>query len=144
MILDNEKSFEEIPEVYGGFPLKKGFIKIGNVALQKYSVKAELDESTNEIRIPFADKERFTLEELRDMWPDEEDDPNDWRVRLTAGITLSEKTAEGVTEAWCEYELIAPENVDEQDCCYDLTEAEYEQAIELIEAFLNATVDCEN
>lgn len=78
------------------------------------------------------------------MWPDDEDDPNDWRVRLTAGITLSEKQAEGVMEAWCEYELIAPENVDEQDCYYDLTEAEYNQAIELIEAFLNATVDCEN
>lgn len=142
MILDNEKSFEGIPEVYGGFPLKNGFIEIGNSALQKYGVKAEYNEGTNEILIPFVDKERFTLEELREMWPDDEDDPKDWRVRLTAVMVLSKNPAEGITEAGCEYELFAPDNVDEQDVYYDLTDEEYDLAIELIETFLNATVDC--
>ena len=76
------------------------------------------------------------------MWPDDEDDPKDWRVRLTAVIILSKNPSEGVTEAGCEYELFAPDNVDEQDVYYDLTDEEYDLAIELIEAFLNATVDC--
>ena len=142
MILDNEKSFEGIPEVYGGFALKKSFMEIGNAVLQKYGIKAEYDESANEIHIPFVDKERFTLEELREMWPDDEDDPKDWRVRLTAVIILSKNPSEGVTEAGCKYELIAPDNVDEQDVYYDLTDEEYDLAIELIETFLNATVDC--
>ena len=35
MILDNEKNFESVVEIYGGFPLKPDFLDVGNAALKE-------------------------------------------------------------------------------------------------------------
>lgn len=139
MILEDEKSFESVAEIYNGFPLKEDFLEAGNAALTEFGVKAEYADGV--IRIPFVDKQRFTLEELRDMWPDDEDDPDDWRVLVAACVELSDGPAAGVTDSYYEYEFVLPENVDD-DSDYDITGEEYDRAILLIETFLNAAVDC--
>lgn len=139
MILEDEKSFESVAEIYGGFPLKENFLEAGNAVLADFGVKAELEDGV--IRIPFVDKQRYTLEELREMWPDDEEDPDDWRIQVAACIELSDEPAEGVTDSYYEYEFILPENVDD-DSDYDITREEYDRAILLIETFLNAAVDC--
>lgn len=56
-------SFESVVEIYGGFPLKTDFLDAGNAALTEFGMKAELEDGV--IRIPFVDKHRYTLEELR-------------------------------------------------------------------------------
>ena len=135
----NTKSFESVVEIYGGFPLKEDFLEIGNAALAEYGVKAELEDGV--IRIPFLDKQRYTLEELREFWPEDEDDPDDWRVLVAACIELSDEPAEGVVDSYYEYEFVFPDDVDD-DSDYEVTKEEYDRAIALIETFLNATVDC--
>ena len=139
MILEDEKSFESVAEIYGGFPLKKNFLEAGNAALAEFGVKAVFESGV--IRIPFVDKQRYTLEELREMWPDDEDDPDDWRVQVAACIEMADGPAEGVTDSYYEYEYVLPEDV-EDDSDYDITRDEYDRAILLIETFLNAAVDC--
>lgn len=134
----NTKSFESVVEIYGGFPLKENFLEIGNAALAEYGVKAELEDGV--IRIPFLDKQRYTLEELREFWPEDEDDPDDWRVLVAACIELSNEPSEGVVDSYYEYELVFPDDVDD-DSDYEVTKEEYDRAIALIETFLNATVE---
>lgn len=140
MMLTMEKSFESVVEIYGGFPLKADFLEAGNAALAEFGVKAELENGV--IRIPFVDKQRYTLDELREFWPDDEDDPDDWRVQVAACIELSDEFEEGVVDSYYEYEFIVPDDVDD-DGDYDITREEYDRAIVLIETFLNAAVDCE-
>ena len=140
MILEDGKSFESVTEVYGGFPLKENFLEAGNAALAGFGVKASYEEGV--IRIPYMDKQLYTLEELRESWPLNDDEPDDWRVLLTACIELSNGPEEGVTDSYYEYELIIPEDVDD-DGDYDITEKEYNRAILLIETFLNAAVNAE-
>ena len=140
MMLTMEKSFESVVEIYGGFPLKADFLGAGNAALAEFGVKAELENGV--IRIPFVDKQRYTLDELREFWPDDEDDPDDWRVQVAACIELSDEFEEGVVDSYYEYEFIVPDDVDD-DSDYDITREEYDRAIVLIETFLNAAVDCE-
>ena len=139
MILEDEKSVESVAEIYGGFPLKEDFLEAGNAALAEFGVKAEYEDGV--IRIPFVDKQRYSMEELREMWPDDEDDPDDWRVQVAACIEMADGPAEGVTDSYYEYEYVLPEDVDD-DSDYDITREEYDRAIMLIETFLNAAVDC--
>ncbi len=139
MILEDEKSFESVAEIYGGFPLKENFQEAGNAALAEFGAHAEYEGGL--IRIPFVDKQRYTLEELREMWPDDEDDPDDWRVQVAACIEMADGPAEGVTDSYYEYEYVLPEDV-EDDSDYNITRDEYDRAILLIETFLNAAVDC--
>ena len=40
MLFENVDRFEEIPEVYGVFPLRDDFLEAGNKALEKYGVKS--------------------------------------------------------------------------------------------------------
>ncbi len=142
MMLGYEKNFESVAETYGGFPLKKDFLSAGNAALEKYGVKAKLED--NLIRIPFADRECYTADELEEMFPSDEDapaeKPEDWRVRLDACIQLSKDPSEGVKDAWYEYDLINPYDADDEEFCCE--KEEFDLAITLIETFLNAAVDC--
>ena len=131
MLLDDSKSLDRISEDYGGVSLKKDFMEIGNAALVKYGVKAELKDRI--IRIPYVDKTC----DINDAYPEKD---QKWNVKISACIELSENQAEGVIDAWYEYEVYNSEGTDE-NLEYDITDEEYEQAIQLIETFLNATVD---
>ena len=44
-MLDFENSaFDEIGEIYGGFPLRENFMEIGNAALKEFGVEAEYED----------------------------------------------------------------------------------------------------
>ena len=64
MILDNEKSFESVVEIYGGFPLKPDFLDVGNAALKERDLKAKYEDGL--ICIPFICRPYYTPDELDD------------------------------------------------------------------------------
>ena len=142
MLLENVDRFEEIPEVYGAFPLKEDFLEAGNAALKKYGVEARIVD--NVIHIPFTDRLLFSAEDLVDC--DLEEDEaymKDWRMRVDACISLNGDPEEGIREVWCEYVVVLPddENNREFDDYYEPRLEEYDRGYDLIEAFLNRAVD---
>lgn len=142
MILNAEKSYAETVEIYGGFPLKENFLDIGNAALAEFGVQAELTDD-DVIRIPFVDRLLYTQDDLDELCDDEEsmEDMKTWRVRAEACIELSDDPSIGVRDAYSEYRIITPWDIDFDDC-FELTDEEYQQSIFLIETFLNTVIDC--
>lgn len=145
MLLEYEKDFDSITETYGGFPLKKDFLAAGNAALEKYGVRAKLEDGL--IRIPVFEKNRFTEEEMEEVFPadvfDPPEKPEDWRVRVDACILLSENPAEGVKDSWYDYKYLSPYRIEDDEDEYECEEEELDLAIKLAETFLNAAVDCD-
>ena len=142
MLLENVDRFEEIPEVYGVFPLKEDFLEAGNAALKKYGVEARIVD--NVIHIPFTDRLLFSAEELADNGIEEDDEyMKDWRMRVDACISLNGDPEEGIREVWCEYVVVLPddENNREFDDYYEPRIEEYDRGYDLIEVFLNRAVD---
>lgn len=142
MLLENMDRYEEIPEVYGVFPLKKDFLEAGNKALEKYGVKAEVED--NVIRIPFVDRLLFSEEDYADNSIEEDDEyMKAWRMRMDACISLNRHPEDGIREVWCEYTVVLPddENNREFDDYYEPRLNEYDKGYDLIEVFLNKAVD---
>ena len=142
MLLENVDRFEEIPEVYGAFPLKEDFLEAGNAALKKYGVEARIVD--NVIHIPFADRLLFSAEDLADNGIEEDDEyMKDWRMRVDACISLNGDPEEGIREVWCEYMVVMPddENNREFDDYYEPRLEEYDRGYDLIEVFLNRAVN---
>ena len=144
MILENVDRFEEIPEVYGAFPLRRDFLEAGNAALRKFGVQAEMED--NVVRIPFADRPLFSEDEygLYGLDDGKNDGRKKWRMEVTACISLNRKPEDGIREVWCEYSVVVPA----EDGCgkdYDLYfepyMKEYDRGYDLIEAFLDRAVD---
>ena len=124
MLLENVDRFEEIPEVYGAFPLKEDFLDV--------------------IHIPFTDRLLFSSENPADNGIEEDDGyMKDWRMRVDACISLNGDPEEGIREVWCEYMVVMPnnENNREFDDYYEPRTEEYDRGYDLIEAFLNRAVD---
>ena len=142
MLLENVDRFEEIPEVYGAFPLKEDFLEAGNAALKKYGVEARIVD--NVIHIPFTDRLLFSADELADNGIEEDDEyMKDWRMRVDACISLNGDPEEGIREVWCEYVVVLPEdeNNREFDDYYEPRIEEYDRGYDLIEVFLDRAVD---
>ena len=142
MLLENVDRFEEIPEVYGAFPLKEDFLEAGNAVLKKYGVQAKIVD--NVIHIPFADRLLFSEDELADNGIGEDDDDmKEWRMRVDACISLNGDPEEGIREVWCEYVVVLPddENNREFDDYYEPRTEEYDRGYDLIEVFLDRAVD---
>lgn len=142
MLLENVDRFEEIPEVYGAFPLKEDFLEAGNAALKKFGVEARIVD--NVIHIPFTDRLLFSPEDLADNGIEEDDEyMKDWRMRVDACISLNGDPEEGIREVWCEYMVVMPEdeNNREFDDYYEPRTDEYDRRYDLIEAFLDRAVD---
>ena len=142
MLLENVDRFEEIPEVYGAFPLKEDFLEAGNAALKKFGVQAKIVD--NVIHIPFTDRLLFSEDELADNGIEEDDEyMKDWRMRVEACISLNGDPEEGIREVWCEYVVVLPddENNREFDDYYEPRIEEYDRGYDLIEVFLNRAVD---
>ena len=143
MLLNNVDRFEEIPEVYGVFPLKDDFLEAGNAALKQYGLQAEVID--NVIHIPFADRLLFSEDEYDLYGVDDEDnaDMKAWRMKIDACISLNSDPDEGIREVWCEYTVVLPEdeNNREYDDYYEPRMNEYDQGYDLIEIFLNKAVD---
>ena len=142
MLLENVDRFEEIPEVYGAFPLKEDFLEAGNAALKKFGVEARIMD--NVIHIPFADRLLFSAEDLADNGIEEDDEyMKDWRMRVDACISLNGDPEEGIREVWCEYVVVMPddENNREFDDYYEPRIEEYDRGYDLIEIFLDRAVD---
>ena len=143
MLLENVDRYEEIPEVYGVFPLKKDFLEAGNKALEKYGVKAEVED--NVIRIPFTDRLLFSEDEYDLYGVDDEENAEmkQWRMEVTACISLNRHPEDGIREVWCEYTVVLPddENNREFDDYYEPRLNEYDKGYDLIEVFLDKAVD---
>ena len=142
MLLENVDRFEEIPEVYGAFPLKEDFLEAGNAALKKFGVEARIVD--NVIHIPFTDRLLFSAEDLADNGIEEDDEyMKDWRMRVDACISLNGDPEEGIREVWCEYVVVLPddENNREFDDYYEPRIEEYDRGYDLIEVFLNRAID---
>jgi hypothetical protein len=135
MLFENVDRFEEIPEVYGVFPLRDDFLEAGNRALEKYGVKAEVED--NVVRIPFADR-------LLSDGADGENAGKDWRMEITACISLNRHPEDGIREVWCEYNVVVPPEEDcgkDYDLYYEPCLKEYDQGYDLIEVFLDRAVN---
>ncbi len=142
MLLENVDRFEEIPEVYGAFPLKEDFLEAGNAALKKFGVEARIVD--NVIHIPFTDRLLFSEDELADNGVEEDDEyMKDWRMRVDACISLNGDPEEGIREVWCEYVVVLPDNENnrEFDDYYEPRIEEYDRGYDLIEVFLDQAVD---
>ena len=143
MLLDNADRFEEIPEVYGPFPLKEDFLEAGNTALKEYGLEARIED--NVIRIPFMDRLLFSEDEYDLYGVDDEinADMKQWRLRVDACISLNGDPEEGIREVWCEYAVVLPGEEDNHDFddFYEPREEEYDRGYDLIEVFLDRAVD---
>ena len=141
MLFENVDRFEEIPEVYGVFPLRENFLEAGNAALKEYGLEARIVD--NVIRIPFVDRLLFSEDEY-DFYgvdDDENADMKDWRIRAEACITLNGDPEEGIRGVYCDYEFDTYEGDDWSYETYSPREEEYDRAYDLIEIFLNKAVD---
>ena len=142
MLMENVDRFEEIPEVYGAFPLKEDFLEAGNAALKKFGVEARIVD--NVIHIPFADRLLFSEDELADNGIEEDDEyMKDWRMKVDACISLNGDPEEGIREVWCEYVVVLPDDESnrEFDDYYEPRIEEYDRGYDLIEVFLDQAVD---
>ena len=142
MLLNNVDRYEEIPEVYGVFPLKDDFLEAGNAALKQYGLQAKVID--NVIHIPFADRLLFSEDEYDFYGVDDEDnaDMKAWRMKIDACISLNGGLDEGIRDVWCEYSVVVPEDPEEDySDCYEPSNEEYDCAYDLIEIFLNKAVD---
>ncbi len=143
MILDNERNYEEIEEIYGGFPLKKNFMEAGNAAIKASGTQARLEDSV--IRIPFVDRLLFSEDEYDEYGIDDDfATMKEWRIRAEAIITLDGDPEEGIREAHYEHEVIFPdEDIDllELSFEYHPTDEELIYGLDLAEDFLNAAID---
>lgn len=144
MILDTEKSFESVLEIYGGFPLKENFLDAGNAVLAQYDLQAEYEDGV--IRIPYVARPYYTAEELEEYLEegiDEEYIPQMKQSVLYAEIVIdAEDSKSGITDVGFECRAEGEAAEDDPEIIEDhLTEKEWDLQIELIEAFLNAAVD---
>ena len=80
--------YEEIPEIYGVFPLRENYLEAGNAWLKnKYGVEALVKD--NVVRIPFTDRLLFSEDEYDFYGIDEDsEDMKQWRMQVTACISL--------------------------------------------------------
>lgn len=143
MITNMEKSFEEVTEVYSGFPFKDNFMKIGNQALKKYDIAAELEDDTIHIRYlsrPLYDEEELSYFDEEDM-----EEAKKQMLEAEALIRIGSNPKEGIIETGFD---CWPATLDEDDDFYVddyyITADEETQAVEIIEAFLNVAIDCES
>ena len=144
MMLTMKNDFESVVEMYGGFPLREDFLEAGNAALEKLGLKAYIDD--DEIRIPFLSRPYCDEEELeyyRDSGWEEEDieDISKWILKLEAVIRIGKDLREGILETDM---LCDVENVDEYDEVYpedQICQEDADNAITVIETFLNLAVD---
>ncbi len=144
MILDNEKSFESVVEIYGGFPLKEDFLEAGNVALKKYDLEAEYEDGV--IRIPYINRPYYSEEELdecRDEGFSEKDIQRMMESRFYAEIIIEAADFKvGITEVGYEYSADGDGEFDDEEVVEGhITEEDYDQIILIIESFLNEAVD---
>jgi len=141
MLLNNVDRYEEIPEVYGVFPLRDDFLEAGNAALKQYGLQAEVIDHV--IHIPFTDRPLFSEDEYALYGVDDEDnaDMKNWRMKIDACITLNGRPDEGIRDVWCDYSVIVPEDPEENySDCYEPSNEEFNRAYDLIEIFLNKAV----
>lgn len=144
MILDAEKSFESIVEIYGGFPLKGDFLDAGNSVLAERELEAEYIDGM--IRIPFICRPYYTADELDD-WQDEgcteKEIKEMQRAVFHVEVLISaEDPAKGITEVDYEFYIDGEEVYDDYEIMDDhVTDEDYDRMIEIVEAFLNAAVD---
>ena len=146
MITDMEKSFEEISEIYGGFPLKDNFLEAGNAAIAVHGAAAELVD--DKIRIHYLSRQFYTEEELDDFRDNGDDEDligivSKWLLKADALIVPDQNPKNGILEA--DYECWA-EGPDEYDEVYpydQITGEEVDLALKVIEDFLNAAVSAE-
>ena len=143
-MLDFENSaFDEIGEIYGGFPLRENFMEIGNAALKEFGVEAEYEDGI--IRIPYVCREYFNEEDLEWFEENEFDLDEVRKSRLYAvALIRVEDPKIGVTGAdldcWADGEA---ENDDAEIIEDHMSSEEWDQAEKLIEAFLNVAVNAD-
>lgn len=142
-MLDYEKDFEEIVNTYSGIPLKENFMETGNTALESYGVQAVLKDGV--IRIHFADRPLYDEDEINELAEDDEMEEAlaNWKISIDACIQPGKHLADGIQDSFYTYEILTPEHIEGLEEEYDICPKEYDQAIRLVEAFLNAAVDCE-
>ena len=145
MLEFDDNQFEEVVEIYGGFPLKKDFLEIGNAALKDFGVEAVYEDGI--IRIPYVERPYYTEEELQEC-RDEGFSDKDIR-RMKESVFYAEVQIEvrdpqaGITDAGFDCWADGDGEFDDPEIWEDhLTDEEWDQQIAMIEAFLNATVDC--
>ena len=134
------KSYLKLDKIYGGIPLTERFLRVGNDALETYGVMAEL--RNGRILIPFRERSLFTRDELTEMNDDNQDpvEMGSWRIRISAVIVLDGDPGNGIRRTSYEYTIITPDGEEGLEEYYDIRKDECAQGVELIEAFLNATV----
>ena len=145
MILDNEKSFESVVEIYGGFPLKENYLELGNTAMEKYGLKAEYLEGL--IRMSYINRPYYSEEDLddcRDHGFTEKDIKRMMESRFYADIFIEAKDPKaGITEVGYLFSADGDGEFDDlEEIESHITDEEYNQIIEIIESFLNVAVDC--
>ncbi len=145
MIL-HDIDFDEIPDIYGGFPLKENYLEAGNAALKKYGVKATVVNGA--IRIPYLSRPYCDEEELdyyRDecLWEEKYvEEAKGWLLKADAIIRLETDPRKGITEA--DIECYAEGLGEDDDYSEDrITPEEYELALKIIIDFLDTAVDAE-
>ena len=146
MILENEKSFESVVEVYGDFPLKSDFLNAGNTVLAEHGLEAEYVDGM--IRIPFICRSYYTDEDL-DAWRAEgctEKEIRDMKRAIFHVDLLieAENPESGITDVDYEFFVDGEEVYDDFEIMDEhVTPEDYDRMIETAEAFLNVAVDAE-
>ena len=145
MILDNEKSFESVVEIYGGFPLKPDFLDVGNAALKERDLKAKYEDGL--ICIPFICRPYYTPDELDDWRAEgctEEEIRDMKRAVFHVDLLIEAKDpSKGITDLDYEFFIDGEEVYDDYEIMDDhVTLEDYNKMIETAESFLNVAVDC--
>jgi len=137
--------YDEVVDIYGGFPLKENFLDVGNEALKKFGVEAVYEDGI--IRIPYVERPYYTEEELQECRDEGFTDKDIRRMKESmlcaeAQIMVEDPQA-GITEASYDIQVEGDGEYDDFEVWQDhLTDEEWDQQIVMIEAFLNAAVDC--
>ena len=147
MLLDFDGDrFEEIDEIYWGFPLKENFLEIGNAALAKYGVTAEYhDEAVGIIFVvrPYYPEEE--LERCRAEGFSPKDIARMKKSRFYArAVLLVSDPKKGLDGSAFHCIADGDGEFDGQEAFIRaLTDEEWDQMFAMMEDFLNATVDCD-
>ena len=131
--------FEDLKEIYGGFPMKPDYMEQGNRAIGKYGFKAHQEYEV--IRFPYLTRPLYAEEDIAFFDRKLAAEIRSWRLEADAKIWLAKDLRDGFLETGVDCWPVDGKGRGLYIQEFRLTDFEMDLAVEIVETFLKAAVD---